>query len=461
MKPAACFVSSSCSRFRWLLVPSKSGQGTWSAGAESAERQTVSLDTTSSLTPTVNWMSELSTLSMAWRTATGVLDGSKTSSSDRLATRTKQLYGSLLMRVGTISSPLGRGWARGEARRWQAGFCLPVTRMVVMELAGMWQRDVVRATPWVVVRCCNRISRTTAWRHEGTSLAEAGSGGKHERRTFIPTKIGSRLLRCCVLSSVGSLTTRTGTSGHLFPKMSMSTSRMPEYGTSVPLTARSVRKACCSERSCRWAAAHVSVTVVTSLPVSSSAATSCPLMRIVVVGHLPISPVVFLPPVARLVEATGVRSFLVAVLRAGHAVAAGTAAWTGIEPQCGHVVGTTNIQGCVGHWSQAFCQVVGQPRCSGWVRLCSGSGVGAAASGWRSPLRARRFAFPAGGDCRGWGLLAAAQRWCQGSCLPSSSGGPLWWHRRMLRLHSRECSALCLSSETRDEAHPQRCPAAW
>ena len=331
-----------------------------------------------------------------------------------------------------------------------------------MELAGMWQRDVVRATPWVVVRCCNRTSRTTAWRHEGTSLAEAGSGGKHERRTFIPTKTGSRLLRCCMLSSVGSLTTRTGTSGHLFPKMSMSTSRMPEYGTSAPLTARSVRKACCSERSCRWAAAHVSVTVVTSLPVSSSAATSCPLMRIVVVGHLPISPVVFLPPVARLMEATGVRSFPVAVLRAGHAdVAAGTAAWTGIEPQRGHVVGTTNSQGCVGHWSQAFCQVVGQPRCPGWVRLCSGSGVGAAASGWRSPLRARRFAFPAGGDCRGWGLLAAAQRWCQGNCLPSSSGGPLWWHRRMLRLHSRECSALCLSSETRDEAHPQRCPAAW
>ena len=166
--------------------------------------------------------------------------------------------------------------------------------------------------------------------------------------------------------------------------------------------------------------------------------------------------------VARLMEATGVRSFPVAVLRAGHAaVAAGTAAWTGIEPQRGHVVGTTNIQGCVGHWSQAFCQVVDQPRCPGWVRLCSGPGVGAAASGWRSPLRARRFAFPAGGDCRGWGLLAAAQRWCQGSCLPSSSGGPLWWHRRMLRLHSRECSALCLSSETRDEAHPQRCPAAW
>ena len=198
-------------------------------------------------------MSVLSTLSMAWRTATGVLAGSKTSSSDRLATRTKRLCGSLLMRVGTISSPLGRGWARGEAGRWQAGFCLPVTRMVVMELAGMWQRDVVRATPWVLVRCCNRTSRTTAWRHEGTSLAEAGSGGKHERRTFIPTKTGSRLLRCCMLSSVGSLTTRTGTSGHLFPKMSMSTSRMPEYGTSAPLTARSVRKACCSERSCRWA----------------------------------------------------------------------------------------------------------------------------------------------------------------------------------------------------------------
>ena len=186
------------------------------------------------------------------------------------------------------------------------------------------------------------------------------------------------------------------------------------------------RKACCSERSCRWAAAHVSVTVVTSLPVSSSAAASCPLMRIVVDGHLPISPVVFLPPVARLMEATGVRSFPVAALRAGHAVAAGTAAWTGIEPQRGHVFGTTNSQGCVGHCSQAFCQVVDQPRCPGWVKLCSGSGAGAAASGWLSPLRARRFAFPAGGDCRGWGLLAASQRWCQGSCLPSSSGGPLW-----------------------------------
>ena len=146
----------------------------------------------------------------------------------------------------------------------QVSVCLSL--MVVMELGGMWQRDVVRATPLVVVRCCNRTSRTTAWRHEGTLLAEAGSGGKHERRTFIPTKTGSRLLRCCMLSSVGSLTTRTGTSGHLFPKMSMSTSRMPEYGTSAPLTDCSVRKACCSERSCRWSAAHVSVTVVTSLP---------------------------------------------------------------------------------------------------------------------------------------------------------------------------------------------------
>ena len=43
----------------------RTGQVTWSAGTDSAERQAVSLDTTSSLTPTVNWMSELSTLSMA------------------------------------------------------------------------------------------------------------------------------------------------------------------------------------------------------------------------------------------------------------------------------------------------------------------------------------------------------------------------------------------------------------
>ena len=157
------------------------------------------------------------------------------------------------------------------------------------------------------------------------------------------------------------------------------------------------------------AAAHVSVTVVTSLPVSSSAATLCPLMRIVVVGHLPISPVVFLPPVARLMEATGVTGFPVAVFRAGHAVAAGTAAWTGTELQRGHVVGTTNIQGCVGHWSQAFCQVVDQPRCPGWVRLCSGSGVGAAASGWRFPLRARRFALPAGGDFRDCSAVVSGQ----------------------------------------------------
>ena len=31
----------------------------------------------------------------------------------------------------------------------------------------------------------------------------------------------------------------------------------------------------------------------------------------------------------------------------------------------------------------------------------------------------------------------------------------------MLHLHSRECSDLCLSSETGDEAHLQRYPAAW
>ena len=199
---------------------------------------------------------------MDWRTATGVLAGSKPSSSVRLATRTKRLYGSLLMRVGTIWAEVEPGVKPGGDK--QVSVCLSL--MVVLELAGMWQRDVVRATPLVVVRCCNRTSRTTAWRHEGTSLAEAGSGWKHERRTFIPSKTGSRLLRCCMLSSVGSLTTWTGTSGHLFPKMSMSTSRMPECGTSAPLTDCSVRKACCSERSCRWAAAHVSVTVATSLP---------------------------------------------------------------------------------------------------------------------------------------------------------------------------------------------------
>ena len=191
------------------------------------------------------------------------------------------------------------------------------------------------------------------------------------------------------------------------------------------------------------------------------AATSCPLMRIVDVGHLPISPVVFLPPVGRLMEATGIRSFPVAVLRAGHAVAAGTAAWTGIELQRGHVVGTTNIQGCVGHWSQAFCQVVDQPRCPGWVRLCSGSGVGAAA------LRLAVSVESA--------AICVSTRWrlswlgtaCSCSAVVSGQLSSLIQRRASLLTSanvaptdSRECSALCLSSETRDEAHPQRCPAA-
>ena len=78
-------------------------------------------------------------------------------------------------------------------------------------------------------------------------------------------------------------------------------------------------------------------------------------------------------------------------------------------------------------------------------------------SGWRSPLRARRFAFPAGGDCRGWGLLAAAQRWCQGSCLPLiQRRASLLTSANVAPTDSRECSALCLSSETRDEAHPHK-----
>ena len=85
-------------------------------------------------------------------------------------------------------------------------------------------------------------------------------------------------------------------------------------------------------------------------------------------------------------EATGVRSFPEAVLRAGHVVAAGTAAWTGIELQRGHVVRTTNVQSCVGHWSQTFCRVVDHSLCLGWVRLYAGSGFGAAALGWQSPL---------------------------------------------------------------------------
>ena len=329
-----------------------------------------------------------------------------------------------------------------------------------MELAGMWQRDVVRATPWVVVRCCNRTSRTTAWRHEGTSLAEAGSGGKHEKRTFIPPRLAAAF--CVAAYSARWAPWRPG----------------PERLDIFSPKCR-CRPAGCQSMAplLRWPPAALERLAAVSGPADGLLPTSlwpwwlrCQ-CRVALQPHVHSwgswsldtcrSVLSCSYIVARLMEATGVRSFPVAVLRAGHAVAAGTAAWTGIELQRGHVVGTTNIQGCVGHWSQAFCQVVDQPRCPGWGRLCSGSGVGAAASGWRSPLRARRFAFPAGGDCRGWGLLAAAQRWCQGSCLLSSSGGPLWWHRRMLRLHSRECSALCLSSERRDEAHPQRCPAAW
>ena len=177
--------------------------------------------------------------------------------------------------------------------------------------SGMWS---ARRPGWLFAAAIEPRGRQPEDMRGPRWLKLALEGNMNAGRSS-PPRLAAALLRCCMLSSVGSLTTRTGTSGHLFPKMSMSTSRMPEYGTSAPLTARSVRKACCSERSCRWAAAHVSVTVVTSLPVSSSAATSCPLMRIVVVGHLPISPVVFLPPVARLMEATGVRSFPVAAIR--------------------------------------------------------------------------------------------------------------------------------------------------
>lgn len=66
------------------------------------------------------------------------------------------------------------GQTMSEGKRKEMTGAFPVTLMLVMELlvmelAGMWQRDVVRATPWVVVRYCSQTSR----RHEWTWLAGA------------------------------------------------------------------------------------------------------------------------------------------------------------------------------------------------------------------------------------------------------------------------------------------------
>ena len=153
----------------------------------------------------------------------------------------------------------------------------------------MWQQDVVWAMPWAVICCCSQTSWTTAWRHEGTLLAEAGSGGKQEWRTFIPTKTGSCLLPCCIYTAWWAPwwpgLEHLGPSFQKCPCESAGCQSMALLFHWQPSALEKLAAVTgYVDGLCRWAAAHLSVTMVTLLPVLSSARTSCPLMIIMVVG---------------------------------------------------------------------------------------------------------------------------------------------------------------------------------
>jgi len=96
------------------------------------------------------------------------------------------------------------------------------------------------------------------------------------------------------------------------PSASKVTVVTPRYGTSRPFAARKVRKrgvvVCISCEGKLWRN-HSSVTVVTSLPVSTTALTSLPSILIDTVGHGPVSPAISKGTPAAWALTTGESSF--------------------------------------------------------------------------------------------------------------------------------------------------------
>ena len=204
------------------------------------------------------------------------------------------------------SSPRGRGWAKGEANRGRNGRCTPVMWRVTREWAGMRVWPATRATPLTEVHS-RRISRTAGCKTRGTT-SKLFNKLLNLPNPFIPTSAGTSLF-FLVEGSLESLTTNTGTPSHFCPKSSKSTITVPLYGISSPFAAFKVTWAM-GRRSefCRFSATHLSVTVVTSLPVSTSPLTFLPFITVSTVGHRSILPTGFMSSIVWLLT-TGTSSF--------------------------------------------------------------------------------------------------------------------------------------------------------
>ena len=193
------------------------------------------------------------------------------------------------------SSPPGRGWAKGEANRGLDGRCTPVMRRVTRKWAGMRVWPATRATPLTEVRW-RRISRTAGCKTGGTT-SKLFNKLLNLTNTFIPTSAGTSLFFFLVEGSLESLTTNTGTPSHFCPKSSKSTITTPLYGISSPFAVFKVTLVMVRRSEfCRFSATHLSVTVITSLPVSISPLTFLPFITMSTVGHRPIMPTGFMSP---------------------------------------------------------------------------------------------------------------------------------------------------------------------
>ena len=204
------------------------------------------------------------------------------------------------------SSPRGRGWAKGEANRGLDGHCTPVMWRVTREWAGMRVWPATRATPLMEVRS-RQISQTAGCKTGGT-ISKLFNKLLNLPNTFIPTSAGTSLFFFLVEGSLESLTTNTGTTSHFCPKSSKSTITTPLYGISNPFTAFKVTWVMGRSEFCSFSTTHLSVTVVTSLPVSGSPLTFLRFIAVSTVGHRPVMPTGFMSPIVWLLT-TGTSSF--------------------------------------------------------------------------------------------------------------------------------------------------------
>ena len=120
--------------------------------------------------------------------------------------RTQRCIASSLTRVGTSSKPPGRGYAKGDAKRWCSGFCTLMRWMVVRDLARMKLWLATRATP-LTDMCLRRACRRTGCKAEGT-VSKLLRMLPAFTKTLIPTRAGPCHFLFLVVGSLESQTTK-------------------------------------------------------------------------------------------------------------------------------------------------------------------------------------------------------------------------------------------------------------